>query len=293
MGNKDNAVGFGFLKYDDFVSFVDKNPYIKQIELSNSGEIFLNPDLLKIIKYAYEKGVKLSAYNGVNLNNVSDEVLEALVKYEFERITCSIDGTSQETYSQYRVGGDFESVISNIKKINKYKKLHDSTYPALKYQFIIFGHNEHEIPRAKELAKELNMEINFKFNWNSSYSPIKDEDFVRRETALTTKPSNDELLKDKKSYLRSMCVKMWTQPQINWDGRLLGCCVQFKDDYGVNVFDIGLQDALISEKFAYAKQMLMNKQPSREDISCSTCQYYLNMRKNDSFVTEEEILEYL
>jgi hypothetical protein len=40
------AVGSGFLKLRDFQSLLDQNPWIREIELSNYGEIFLNPHLL-------------------------------------------------------------------------------------------------------------------------------------------------------------------------------------------------------------------------------------------------------
>ncbi len=60
----------GYLKFDDFKKFVDDNDFIKEIELSNNGEIFLNPELDEIIKYAYMKKIKLRAFNGVNLNTV-------------------------------------------------------------------------------------------------------------------------------------------------------------------------------------------------------------------------------
>ena len=46
------GVGKGFLKYKDFKKFLDDHKFIKRIELSNSGEVFLNPELPKIIKYA-------------------------------------------------------------------------------------------------------------------------------------------------------------------------------------------------------------------------------------------------
>lgn len=65
--NKCGAVGSGFLKLVDFVAFLDKNPFIKEIELSNNGEIFLNPQLLDILRVAYERGVDIYASNGVNL----------------------------------------------------------------------------------------------------------------------------------------------------------------------------------------------------------------------------------
>jgi MoaA/NifB/PqqE/SkfB family radical SAM enzyme len=53
---------------------------------------------------------------GVNLNNVKDAQLEALVKYRVKSMKVSIDGASQETYEQYRVGGNFDKVIANVKR---------------------------------------------------------------------------------------------------------------------------------------------------------------------------------
>lgn len=51
----DSPVGKGFLLFDHFRHFVDNNRRIRFIELSNYGEIFLNPELLDILKYAHEK----------------------------------------------------------------------------------------------------------------------------------------------------------------------------------------------------------------------------------------------
>ena len=111
--------GWGYLKFEDFKNFVDKNKYIKSIETSRMGEIFLNPDLDKIIKYAFDKKIELTAGNGVNLNYLKEETAENLVKYKFKRLTISIDGATPETYAIYRRGGDFNKVIENIKLINK------------------------------------------------------------------------------------------------------------------------------------------------------------------------------
>ena len=135
-------VALGFLRLDNFKQLVDENPQVKEIELSNFGEIFLNPQLQKIIKFAYGKNVQLSATNGVNLNTVRDTTLEALVKYKFSHMRCSIDGASQETYEQYRVRGNFDEVMKNIDKINEYKKQYKSQFPLLTWQFEVFGHNE-------------------------------------------------------------------------------------------------------------------------------------------------------
>ena len=113
-------LGLDYLKLSDFKNIVISNPQLGHIELSNWGELFLNKELIDIMKYAYKHNISLSAL-GANFNNVDDEVLEALVKYSVRTITCSIDGASQEIYSIYRVNGNFQQVIDNIRTVNKFK----------------------------------------------------------------------------------------------------------------------------------------------------------------------------
>src|SRR5262249_43489937 len=147
-------------------------------------EIFLNPALLSILELAHQRGVKLTAHTGVNLNKVRPEVLEGLVKYQFRHLTCSIDGASGETYSIYRVRGKFANVIENIRKINELKQQYSSPFPELVWKFIIFGHNEHELPVARELARELDMRFQTAMNHSRTYSPVRDQEAVRAATGL-------------------------------------------------------------------------------------------------------------
>src|SRR5213593_2982475 len=65
-------IGAGFLKFDHFRRIVDENPWVCEIELSNWGEIFLNPEIERIMAYAYRHNVALSARNGANFNHVKD-----------------------------------------------------------------------------------------------------------------------------------------------------------------------------------------------------------------------------
>jgi MoaA/NifB/PqqE/SkfB family radical SAM enzyme len=80
QGITHEKLGSGFLKLKDFEKLVDENTWVSTIELSNWGEIFLNPDLSDIIQYAYENNVALRASNGVNLNTVKEKILEDLVQ---------------------------------------------------------------------------------------------------------------------------------------------------------------------------------------------------------------------
>jgi len=270
--NKTGVVGWGTLKALDFKSFIDGNPQIKNIELSNWGEIFLNPELTQILQYAFEGHIILTVGNGANLNTASDEVLEALVKFQIRDLTVSIDGASAQTYKIYRVGGDFDKVISNIKKLNQFKEKHNCEFPRLTWQFIVFGHNEHEIALARELAGSLNMRFYAKLSldhWDvPPFSPVQDLEHVRKE--LDGVATREEFRVKHKQEYSVPCFQFWTQPQINWDGKLLGCCDNVFGDFG-NALESDLSDLLQGERFVYAKKMLLGKVAPRADIPCTSC----------------------
>jgi len=274
------AVGGGFLRFENFRNLLDDNPRLKRIELANKGEIFLNPALLSMLELAHQRGVKLTADAGVNLNKVRPEVLEGLVKYQFLSLVCSIDGASEETYSIYRVRGKFTNVIDNIRKINELKQQYRSPFPELTWKFIVFGHNEHELPVAREMARELGMKFRPALNYDPNYSPVRDLEAVRAATGMGAATRDEyEGLYDGELYDESICHQLWDVPQINWDGKLLGCCINIWGDFGGNAFREGLRESLNTEQIVYARAMLLGRAPPREDIPCTTCHMYLRMRK--------------
>jgi len=288
---KRTIIGSGFLSFKDFRTLIDKNPWVRNIELSNRGEILLNPDLLEIIKYAYKKNVVLEALTGVNFNTVKDEVLEAMVKYKFNRITCSIDGASQETYSIYRRNGNFEKVMENIRRLNDHKRKYKSKLPYLTWQFIAFGHNEHEIQTARRMARDLNMGFYVKLSSDETYSPVKDMDLIRRESGLGVSSRTEYKEKNGKSYARDKCLELWNNQRINFDGKVLGCCENVWGDFG-NVFTEGLLECLNNEKMNYARQMLTGEKGAQDGIPCTDCHIYKTMQKDGDWINENEIALY-
>lgn len=47
------------MKFEKHKEIIDKYPFIKEVEISNNGEPFLNPDIKKILEYSYEKMFQL------------------------------------------------------------------------------------------------------------------------------------------------------------------------------------------------------------------------------------------
>lgn len=288
-GENTATVGRGYLRFDDFKKLIDRNPQIRKVELGNFGEVFLNKDLPKILEYAYAKGVTSTIAEGANLNDASDQVLEALVKYQTAVVRCAIDGITQATYSKYRLGGDLKKVLRNIQKINLFKEKHHSTKPRLIFQFIVFGHNEHEIERAILLSKMLKMEIFLKLNFSPNALAVHNQDRVRQLVGYANRA--EFLEREGKHYHRFQCYELWNSPQVNWDGKLLGCSRNIWGIFGDNVFQSDLASCINNEKMQYARKMLMGLVPAREDMPCLGCSVYQSMVKTGNWITEQECLD--
>lgn len=278
------ALGNGMLKFVDFRQLVDENPWVEEIELSNYGEIFLNPQLQQIMEYAHQRGLVLTCDNGANLDRVSEEALEALVKFRFHSITCSIDGAGQRTYGAYRIRGVFDRVIANVRRINHYKAAYKSRFPFLTWQFVVFGHNEHELPAARMLARELDMTFYPKLSWDSQFSPVRDADAVKREMEFDAATREEFRANEGVGYLDDICMQLWNAPQINWDGKVLGCCRNYWGEFGGNALEDGLLESINSEGMRYARQMLLGEAPARPGIPCSTCPVYLDRQGTGRWV---------
>jgi hypothetical protein len=289
-GDAEAVVGKNFLRLADFVALIDDNPWIGEIELSNYGEVFLNPDLPGIFEHAFNRNVTLKIQNGANLNHVQDAALEGLVRHQVAILTCSIDGASQETYARYRIRGNYDQVIANVTRIAALKKAHASAYPRLVWQFIAFGHNEHEIPAARLLAEKLGMKFYVKLNWDGDFSPVKNLALIRKAAGAASRQEFEE--KTGKDYTQGICGQLWNGPQVNWDGKLLGCCRNFWGEFGGNAFRDGLVASLNNEKMQYARAMLTGTAPPRAGIPCTTCDIYLKRKAaNDWIATPRPLAE--
>ena len=129
------------------------------------------------------------------------------------------------------------------------------------------------------------MNIETKLNWDPDYSPIRNTELVKQKIQMDVSNREEYLNIYKKEYLENICNQLWDRPQINWDGKVLGCCRNFWGDFGDNVFDSGLVKAINNPKINYARKMLQGKEKPRDDIPCTTCSIYLNRKKHNNWVT--------
>lgn len=289
----DRVYGNGYLKSGTFRRILDQNPFIEEIEISNNGEVFLNPELEQILEYAYQKGVKLTAEGGVNFNDVRDSSIEAMVRYPLQDLVVAADGATNEAYSRYRRKGDIHKVFRNIRRLQEAKERYGSPYPRIHWQYIIMESSEPDIEEAKRIAGELGIDIHFKLTWDKDYRPV-DPERIKRATGLSyvTREEFERGTGEPYGPGHPICRELFDAPRVNWDGRLFGCCAQHSGDLGVNILDTGLEAALNSPQIAYSRKMLCGQAPeagNADEIPCLKCHTWHQMQKNHwRFCLEDE-----
>ncbi|MFC1683594.1 radical SAM/SPASM domain-containing protein, partial [Candidatus Zixiibacteriota bacterium] len=212
----------GNMPLDQYRRIIDDiGPYLVHLTLWNQGEPFLNPDLLEMIRYAKARNmVVLTSTNGHFLN-ASDKA-EKLVASGLDDLIISIDGVNAATYQKYRIGGDFQRVLSGIRHLVAAKKRLSSAVPYIELQFLIMRHNQNEIESFRSLAKELGVDrISLKT------LQVKTPDEARRY--LPDQHSYRRYKWDGRSLrikgkIRNNCRWIWFCPVINSDGTVCACC---------------------------------------------------------------------
>lgn len=212
----------GMLQTELFEKVIDHlAPTLSYLTFYFQGEPYLHPQFLPMVKYASLKGIYTAT--STNAHYLKDEAAKQTVESGLDRLIISIDGTSQDTYQSYRVGGDLSKVIEGTKNIIAWKKKLKSRTPHIIFQFLVVKPNEHQIPEVYRLAKELGVdEVKLKtaqiYNFEDGSDLIPSIDQYSRY-----QKSVDGKYRIKNS-LDNNCWKMWQSCVITWDGKVLPCC---------------------------------------------------------------------
>lgn len=186
------------------------------------GEPYLNPQFLEMVKYASSK--KIYTATSTNAHYLNDENAKQTIESGLDRLIISIDGTTQEVYRQYRVGGQLKKVLEGAKNIVRWKKELKSKTPFIVFQFLVVKPNEHQIEDARLLAKEIGVD-------DIWYKTAQVYDFENDPNQLI--PTIDKYSRYKKNKaginqfkgkLNNHCWRLWHDPVITWDGMVVPCC---------------------------------------------------------------------
>lgn len=185
------------------------------------GEPYLNPGFLEMVKYASKKGIYTAT--STNAHYLNDETARETVSSGLDRLIISIDGTTQDTYESYRIGGSLNKVIEGTKNIIAWKKQLRSKTPHVIFQFLVVKPNEHQIPEVEGLAKQLGVDqVVFKtaqiYDHKNGSPLIPEQD---RYSRYRKQADGSYAIKNQ---LDDHCWKMWHSCVITWDGKVVPCC---------------------------------------------------------------------
>lgn len=275
-GSGQEGLEKGFMKLEMFSKiFCELSGSLKSLNLYSWGEPLLNNDLIKIIKYAKKVKPSVRITTSTNLNIRDDALLGELVASGIDEIIVSCDGASQESYSKYRVGGDFDLVLKNLKFLAE-KKNELRKNVLIVWNFLVFKHNEHEVDKAQHLAEVLGVNFRIGLMRTSMKDEILQDHAKTIEKDLDWIPDNpkysayDKVKKAPKKSIKT-CRKPWQETSVNWDGKVFPCCAIFGEKFAFgNIGVKNFKEIWNSNLYEKARLEILARTKTRDTI-CGIC----------------------
>jgi radical SAM protein with 4Fe4S-binding SPASM domain len=275
------------MSFITFKKVIDKMPQLNRILLFNWGEPFLNPDLFEMIRYAKKHSIYVQIDSNFSLKKQLD-FFASIIESGLDLLTIALDGASQFTYSKYRKGGNFNTVINNIKTLMNLKKKLKSKNPEIIWKFIVNRFNEREIFKA--LKKSLYLGVKFRLQPIGLGDDLPDIEFGQNinKRMKNWLPKNKKYIQphyrntNKKPFNNIPCPHLFFGTIINPDGKVFPCCYATDKQ---NVFGDLMTDSFASiwnnDKYGFSRSLFMKGRyvgPKIETI-CASCENYKKIKK--------------
>jgi len=214
----------GYMDIGLFIKVMKElGPFLYNTNLYFQGEPMLHPLFFSFI------GSSSNTYSVVSTNGhfLSPENSEKLVRSGLSKLIISLDGIDQDTYSAYRIKGNVNTVLDGIRYVTDAKKRFNSSLK-IEIQFLVNKLNEHQIPQIRQLVEKVNASLS-----------LKSMQIIDKEKIGSWLPLNGKFRRYKKkngeyvikNSLPNRCAKLWFNPVITWDGKVIPCCFDKNAEY--------------------------------------------------------------
>jgi radical SAM protein with 4Fe4S-binding SPASM domain len=214
----------GFMDVELFKKIMKElGPYLYTMNLYFQGEPMMHPSFFPILEHCTAPNIVVST----NGHFLKGENAEKVVKSRLNKLIISLDGLDQETYSAYRKNGSLNSVIEGLSNVTAAKKRNGSKLK-IEIQFLVNRVNEHQIPLVKELAGSFHATLR-----------LKSMQIIHSSEIASWMPAQKKFRRYKlsdgryviKSSLPDRCDRLWFNPVITWDGKVVPCCFDKNAEY--------------------------------------------------------------
>jgi radical SAM protein with 4Fe4S-binding SPASM domain len=258
----------GMLGEDIFIKAIDElAPHTTYLILYFQGEPYLNKKFFEYVNYAHQK--KLYTATSTNAHYLNDEIARKTVESGLDRLIISIDGTTQESYEKYRIGGSLEKVLEGARNIVKWKRELKSSTPHLIFQMVVFSTNEHQIPELYRLAKEIGVdEVGLKTAQVYEYE--NGNALLPQQEKYSRYRKNRDGKYALKNKMLNQCWRLWSGAVITWDGNVVPCCFDKDAQHNLGNVDVsGFRQVWRNSGYSNFRRALLT---SRSEIEiCKNC----------------------
>ncbi|MBM3924950.1 MAG: radical SAM protein [SAR202 cluster bacterium] len=269
----------GVMRYETFTKVIDEiKDYCIWLTLYSWGEPFLNKQIDRFVAYANKANIATIISSNLN-KPLTPEMAESIIKAGLDVLIVSMDGTTQEVYEKYRVGGHLNRVQDNVRLLAQKKRELGFETPHMEWQFIVMKQNEHQIEEARAMSKKLGFNsIIFK---KVDFPHGESDTEVARRWLPSSRQTVDGGSPFDKPYGENgaRCWRLWRSGVVNWDGGYAPCCylTDAKDDFG-NVTDRSIKEIWNNQQYVTARDLFKGKNSTSVHVGCTTCNVYLESK---------------
>jgi radical SAM protein with 4Fe4S-binding SPASM domain len=254
----------GFMKeelYEKIVSEAGK--YLFNINLYFQGEPMMHPAFFRFIELSGKTGITV-ATNG---HFLSKENCSKLVRSGISKLIVSLDGMDSDTYTIYRVNGDFEKVVNGIKNVSE-EIIKTGSSLELEIQFLVNRYNESQIPGVRKFAKQVHSSLKLKSM--QVINPARTEAWMPADEKFRRYSKKTGGAFIRKNSLNNHCFRLWMNPVITWDGKVIPCCFDKDADYIMgDLNESSFMEIWHGEKFKTFRNSVLNDRKNME--ICRNC----------------------
>ncbi len=200
---------WGDMGFDHYKKILKQFPYAFTIGLNGFGEATLHPDFAKIV--AYTKRVRPWAKVEIYTNGMllTRDRIGPILKSGLGEINVSLDAARPDTYKVIRRGGDFATVLANVRCLLQMRREAGQKLPRVGLNFVMLDQNEGQLVEFVELAGDLGVDFincvtyaTYDWGFRNHRSPQS----YRSEVVAAQQRARE----------RGVRVKTWPSPDLSW-----------------------------------------------------------------------------
>jgi radical SAM protein with 4Fe4S-binding SPASM domain len=247
-----------------------------QVGLYNWGEPLLNPHLFQYIEFFAKQGIWTVIHTNFSFADHDEAFMEGLILSGIGDVTASVDGATQGNYEKYRVGGNLNRALANLRLLAKTKNRMKSDTPVITYKMMLNRYNQDEIEDARKIAESIGVQFEIQ---EVMGTPDAETHAEWSATRMLEKHGNTPVSsvdRDADVPVITECRQLWDTLIVNADGAVYPCCLVYHADSAVgNLTAQHFDEIWNGEKMQRLRQYILDSNTPAPDFAgfCSTCPF--------------------